>query len=172
MTEISRCSATVRLRWWHTRFRYTMSFKHFLSHGRHVPFLLVIQIAFIIIFAFTVEYGDSSDSHKAFGKKSANEGNELQHYYPSNYFFLLVWLALIVRLFFALSSLCVLWKEVWFKAKHGHLETQIRNWSNGKWKFLGADAWLLVYLIYSVCHAADDASRISGIRLYQMTLCK
>ena len=60
-----------------------MSFKHFMAHGRHIPYLIVIQIALIIIFGCVVEYGDSSDSRAAYEKHDTDEKNRLQHYYPS-----------------------------------------------------------------------------------------
>ena len=54
-----------------------------MAHGRHIPYLIVIQIALIIIFGCVVEYGDSSDSRAAYEKHDTDEKNRLQHYYPS-----------------------------------------------------------------------------------------
>jgi hypothetical protein len=54
-----------------------------MAHGRHIPYLIVIQIALIIIFGCVVEYGESSDSRTAYGKHDKNDKNDLQHYYPS-----------------------------------------------------------------------------------------
>jgi hypothetical protein len=63
-----------------------MSMKHFLMHGRHIPFLLGIQVAFIVLFGVFVEYDKEAHSGRAFDKDAnatKNEGNSLQHYYPS-----------------------------------------------------------------------------------------
>lgn len=63
-----------------------MSMKHFLMHGRHIPFLLGIQVAFIVLFGVFVEYDKEAHSARAFDKDAnatKNEGNSLQHYYPS-----------------------------------------------------------------------------------------
>jgi hypothetical protein len=63
-----------------------MSSDHFLLHGRHIPVLIVLQIAFIILFGFFVEYADELDSAKAAkANATSNEGNSLGHYYPSKY---------------------------------------------------------------------------------------
>ena len=62
-----------------------MSLKHFLNHGRHIPYLLVIQLAFIIIFGCVVEYDSVADSKAAFNVSDKNEGNNIQHYYPSKF---------------------------------------------------------------------------------------
>ncbi|KAI9559795.1 hypothetical protein GHT06_013802 [Daphnia sinensis] len=62
-----------------------MSCKHFLMHGRHIPFLLGIQVAFIILFGVFVEYDKEAHSARAFDKDAnatTNEGNSLGHYYP------------------------------------------------------------------------------------------
>lgn len=60
-----------------------MSSKHFLLHGRHVPFLLALQVAFIIIFGIFVDYDDDVHSGKAAGgKASKNEGNNIFDFYP------------------------------------------------------------------------------------------
>lgn len=63
-----------------------MSLKHFMVHGRHIPFLLGIQAAFIIIFGIFVEYDKEAHSANAFdidANATKNEGNSLGHYYPS-----------------------------------------------------------------------------------------
>lgn len=60
--------------------------KHFLLHGRHIPFLFGIQVAFIIIFGIFVDYDKAAHSARAFdtdANATKNEGNNLQHYYPS-----------------------------------------------------------------------------------------
>lgn len=65
-----------------------MSCKHFLMHGRHIPFLLAIQVAFIILFGVFVEYDKEAHSARAFDKDAnatTNEGNSLGHYYPSKF---------------------------------------------------------------------------------------
>ena len=61
-----------------------MSSDHFLLHGRHIPVLIVLQIAFIILFGFFVEYADEVDSAKAAkANTTTNEANSIGHYYPS-----------------------------------------------------------------------------------------
>lgn len=61
-----------------------MSLKHFLNHGRHIPFLFAIQVAFIILFGIFVEYDDQAHSANAIpANTTTNEGNTLGHYYPS-----------------------------------------------------------------------------------------
>lgn len=57
-------------------------------HGRHIPFLLAIQVAFIILFGVFVEYDKEAHSARAFDKDAnatTNEGNSLGHYYPSKF---------------------------------------------------------------------------------------
>jgi len=46
--------------------------------------LIVLQIAFIILFGFFVEYADEVDSAKAAkANTTTNEANSIGHYYPS-----------------------------------------------------------------------------------------
>ena len=46
--------------------------------------MIVLQIAFIILFGFFVEYADEVDSGKApKANATSNEGNSIGHYYPS-----------------------------------------------------------------------------------------
>jgi ammonium transporter Rh len=59
-----------------------MSMKHFLLHGRHIPYLFVIQGVLIVLFAFFVEYDTVADSAAAFNVSSTDATNNLQHYYP------------------------------------------------------------------------------------------
>ena len=61
-----------------------------MNHGRHIPFLLVIQVAFIVIFAFFVDYDKEAHSARAADKDAnatTNEGNSVGHYYPSKSFY-------------------------------------------------------------------------------------
>lgn len=59
----------------------SMSMKHFLNHGRHIPLLFVLEIAFILIFAFCTEYDDGAHSDRAFNVSSTDQENRIQHYY-------------------------------------------------------------------------------------------
>jgi len=59
-----------------------MSKEHFLLHGRHIPYLLAIQVAFILIFAFCTEYDDAADSKKAYDVSMTDATNRVGHYYP------------------------------------------------------------------------------------------
>jgi len=58
-----------------------LSKKHFLTHGRHIPLLFVLEVAFILIFAFCTEYDDYAHSGHGFNKTHLNEQNDIQHYY-------------------------------------------------------------------------------------------
>ena len=63
-----------------------MSLKAFMTHGRHIPFLLLIQVIFIVLFGCFVDYGKQADSARAFDidvNATTNEGNTLANYYPS-----------------------------------------------------------------------------------------
>lgn len=62
-----------------------MSLKHFFIHGRHIPYLLVIEVVLIFLFAFFVDYGEQSDSKIAFNHTDTDGANNLQHYYPSKF---------------------------------------------------------------------------------------
>lgn len=57
------------------------SMKHFLLHGRHIPLLFVLEIAFILIFAFCTEYDDGAHSLRAFNVSHLDQDNRIQHYY-------------------------------------------------------------------------------------------
>lgn len=59
--------------------------KHFLLHGRHIPYLMVLQVIFIVLFAFFVDYGTDADSQLAFNATDTSTTNSLQSYYPSRY---------------------------------------------------------------------------------------
>ena len=67
-----------------------LSKKHFLMHGRHIPLLFVLEVAFILIFAFCTEYDDYAHSGHGFNKTHLNEQNDIQHYYSSKFDFLLI----------------------------------------------------------------------------------
>ncbi|XP_046657634.1 ammonium transporter Rh type A-like [Daphnia pulicaria] len=57
--------------------------ERFLTHGRHIPFLLGLQVVFIILFGVFVEYDPMAHSARAFdANATTNEGNNLGHYYP------------------------------------------------------------------------------------------
>lgn len=55
-----------------------------MLHGRHVPYLIALQVAFIIIFGIFVDYDLEVHSAKAPSVNATkNEGNTLGHFYPS-----------------------------------------------------------------------------------------
>lgn len=54
-----------------------------MAHGRHIPYLIALQIAFIILFGCLVEYDEYAHGADAFEMNHHKDRtNRLQHYYP------------------------------------------------------------------------------------------
>ena len=57
-----------------------------MAHGRHIPYLIALQIAFIILFGCLVEYDEYAHGADAFEMNHHKDRtNRLQHYYPSKH---------------------------------------------------------------------------------------
>lgn len=135
-----------------------------MTHGRHVPLLVVVQVAFIVIFGFFVEYGPTSDSAVAFNVSSTNESNNLGHYYPSQSRSLLSFFCMVaigIPLSKRVSSFNPVVRSCYITSDRDIWLGQVLHSLGGK--LLVTEGWSLVPSIYTLlCYYAHrDTHRAS-----------